>query len=52
MNWTSIVKSCQINISILVNVHLPLPLPNIYPSLISVDCCWGRGGAVEQLLRY
>lgn len=32
--------------------HLPLPLPNINPNLLSVNCCWIRGWVGAQLLRY
>ena len=32
--------------------HPPLPLPKINSDLLSVDCCWVRGGVGEQLLRY
>ena len=28
-----------INESLLTTVHLPLPWPNINPTLLSVDCC-------------
>ena len=32
-------------------MNLPLPSPNINPSLLSVDCCWvGGGGVGVQLL--
>ena len=30
----------------------PLPLTNINPNLLSVDCCWVREGAGVQLPRY
>ena len=30
----------------------PPSLPNINPDLISVDCCWARGGVGAQLHRY
>ena len=41
-----------INISIWATVHQPLPLPNINLNLLSIDCCWVRGGVVGQLPRY
>ena len=37
-------KNVWINVSIWATVNLPLPSPNINPSLLSVDCCWVRGG--------
>ena len=42
----------NINISIWATAHLPLPKPNIDPNLISIDCCWVRGGVGGQLPRY
>ena len=52
-NWTGNSK-CHvyfwIKISIWETAHLPLPLPNINPHLLSVDCRWVKGGVGKQLL--
>ena len=46
------VKLFRINVSIWGTVHQPLP-PLIEKSLLlSVDCCWVRGGVGVQMLRY
>ena len=37
-------KKKGIKISIWATTHLPLPWPNIHPNLLSIDCCWVRGG--------
>ena len=36
-------KKLQINVSIWVNAHLPLPWPNINPNILSVDLVTGSG---------
>ena len=36
-------KKLQINVSIWVNAHLPLPWPNINPKILSVDLVTGSG---------
>ena len=41
-----------VDISIWATAHLPLPLPNINLNLLSIDCCWVRGGVGGQLPRY
>ena len=41
-----------IYISIWATAHLPLPQPNINPNLLSIDCCWVRGGVGGHLPRY
>ena len=45
-------KKKWINISIWATAHLPLPKPNIHPKLLSIDCCWVRGGEGGQLTGY
>ena len=45
-------KRNRINISIWATAHLPLPWPNINPSLLSIDYCWVRGGVGRQFPRY
>ena len=48
----NVTKKLWINISIWATGHLPLPWPNINLKLLSIDCCWVRGGVGEQLPRY
>ena len=46
------LSTSRINISIWETAHLPLPKPNINLNLLSIDCCWIRGGVGGQLPRY
>ena len=46
------LSTSRINISIWETAHLPLPKPNINLNLLSIDCCWIRGGVDGQLPRY
>ena len=48
----NVTKKLWIQISIWATGHLPLPWPNINLKLLSIDCCWVRGGVGEQLPRY
>ena len=52
-NWTGNSKYhvyFWIKFSIWETAHLPLPLPNINPNLLLVDCRWVKGGVGTQLL--
>ena len=46
------LSTSRINISIWETAHLPLPKPNINLNLLSIDCCWIRGGVGGQLPKY
>ena len=52
-NWTGNSKYYVyfwIKFSIWETAHQPLPLPNINPNLLLVDCRWVKGGVGTQLL--
>ena len=49
---SSVVDTVLNQFQYLSNCLPTLPQPNIDPSLLSVDCCWVRGGVGAQLLKY
>ena len=51
-SFSSVVDTVLNKFQYLSNCLPTLPQPNIDPSLLSVDCCWVRGGVGAQLLKY